>query len=258
VAQDFFYSVGAVISRKVYEAVLDRAVKQGLRGTHGYVSEFALLVKEKASDKRDVLDANKRLAEEGRKAAVEQFRSRRSNVPSYRKGDRLTGRLLKIIDSPSFVRATKSGIEIGDFQRLNAQAAHWARINYGTVGHETPKPDKVVFLLDDAQIAYFKPAAKPRPQFKVPGRGVGYINPKGQLFLRRPDAEYDRAEQAFVRGALNKKPVEPFYFVEAAVKGVAVEFGAEYTQLIFKWLQDSGREAANFNPITNARGAKVL
>lgn len=254
---------GHLLYRGITEAILDRVKNQGVRGATGFASEFVLLLEEYADveggpGRKDIEDANRRLAAKAQAAALKAYQAKRSQsrTPSgYRKGtgknDRLTGRLEKVIAAGDFTDSDARGISVGNLNKLNRQARHWARLNYGTEGAAT-KTNRIEFRFDNVQFAKFETRSKPRPKFKIPGPGkngstLGFFNADGAFYLGKPRGGTGKAVQ-WLRTAYIRNPVEPYYFIEAGLREAAKGFNGEYTQIVRGWLSKSGRRAANFTP----------
>lgn len=81
--------------------------------------------------------ANKQLAAEMRKGLLQRYGQsveRRKQVPSYHRANRLSGNLRRAISQPDMAVGTATGISYINQDRLNTEARHWRRINFGVRG----------------------------------------------------------------------------------------------------------------------------
>jgi hypothetical protein len=114
-------------------------------------------------------------------------RSPQRDLPAYRTTAKFArnrryanGALLRAIGAPDFFEASAKGLKFINEDRLNREAKHWRRLNFGTAGGNTVSPPRE-FRLDWGKLLE---AASPisvgltpdiRPAFRIP-RGV-WISP---------------------------------------------------------------------------------
>lgn len=126
------------------------------------------------ADGRHIADANKELASLMHKAVVVRYGQsveKRKQVPSYPRANRLSGALRRSITAKDMVIGSADGIKYVNQDRLNTEARHWARINFGVRG---------------APGARMGAAKSPAPkQFDVLGAGkVGFkAGPRPPMYL---------------------------------------------------------------------------
>jgi hypothetical protein len=79
--------------------------------------------------------AHERVADRAQRAMLQQYESTlnpgHSAIRGYRPKSRLTGRLGNVLNDPDFVLASANGIAYGNITRLNKEARHWGRLNFG-------------------------------------------------------------------------------------------------------------------------------
>lgn len=98
-----------------------------------------------------VLQANRVLAGHMRTAMVNSYVAKvetRRQVPrgGHPRRNRLSGHLKKALQNPDMVVATSKGINYVNQDRLNIEARHWQRINFGVQPASTPAPKQYELL----------------------------------------------------------------------------------------------------------------
>lgn len=137
----------------------------------------ALLVQ--AGDTKYTLNANKELAarmHDALKNSYGQRVERRRQVPSYKRANRLAGRLRTAINAPDMVVGTATGINYINQDRLNVEARHWQRINFGVRAAPGAKrgqaqskaPERFKLSVGGRSIGTVGLTAKPRPPMYLP------------------------------------------------------------------------------------------
>ena len=166
-------------------------------------------------------------------ATVHAYRSRpnRSRAGSYRVGDRYAGGALeRALRSPDFYRATPKGLGIINTSRLNQEARHWRRLNFGAGAAGGAGPRSFPIDLLQASVG-LEPDR--RPGFVLPpgfwmrnGERVAPGKPgTAQFFPRgiRGSGARGRANAArFTRG------IRATNFLDAGVKEVADKIMPSY------------------------------
>lgn len=222
----------------VFSTVLNRTQAGTLRGVTGYISEFARLVNTKAADKRDVKQANERLAKTAQKASLARYDERRaqSSVGQYRMGaNRVSGgRLRAAIASSDFVSSDVNGFGVGNVAKLNKEAIHWARINY-SAGPQAGYVPQIPVRFDERIVATLYSNRKAAPLWSIPPGA--YFNEAGEMHISR-----------FAKGRKRKIKAahEPYHFIEEGFRAAAKQVGPEYETMMFDWLSKSGQDAKNF------------
>lgn len=137
-------------------------------------------IKFQEDDNRHLLAANRLLAEKMRQRLIFQYGQsveRRKQVPSYARSNRLSGKLRIAISQPDMAVGTATGIQYINQDRLNVEARHWARINFGVQaapgarrGAARSDPPQRFKLLGNSgrSVGTVGFRAKPRPPMYLP------------------------------------------------------------------------------------------
>lgn len=238
-----------LILRNLVSTIMNRANAGTLRGSTGYISEFARLVNTNASDKKDIKQANKRLAEAAQKTALARYDERRaaSDTPGqYREGQgRISGgRLRAAIAAGDFVYSDANGFAVGNVTSLNKEAAHWARINW-SAGQQATDYGTIRVRFDDTTVASIAANQTKAPLWNIPA---------GAYFKGR---ELHISGRGGMAGRQIKKAHEPYHFIERGFDAAAKQFGPEYETMMFNWLQKSGQDAKNFKAGKRLKGVVI-
>jgi hypothetical protein len=107
--------------------------------TAGYTLLIAesLKIEQKQGGSEHLLQAHRTLAQGMREAVLKSYGQQieaRKQVPSYARTNRLSGALRTALRARDRVVASEEGIEYVNQDRLNLEARHWQRLNFGVRG----------------------------------------------------------------------------------------------------------------------------
>jgi len=110
------------------------SVKNGTRGE--FNGQAALVEAMKLDDPGKIVEVNKLIAAEVHAAVIEAYEAVEAGSTRYedQRPSRLSGKLGEVIRGEDFVMADENGIHYVNEANLNAEARHWRRLNFGTVG----------------------------------------------------------------------------------------------------------------------------
>lgn len=176
---EFANAVGYAMTVNVGAIALDVAAAASSNAVSA-VTVLADVLRQESADSKNLHQANKLLAAEMHRGMLLQYTSRveqRRQVPSYQRKNRLAGRLKRALQNPDMVTATASGINYINQDRLDVEARHWRRINFGVEPANTPPPKKFNLFGDRPR----------RFNYKSEIRGSGNIGfdaqPRPPMFL---------------------------------------------------------------------------
>lgn len=109
-------------------------VQRGSKEVVDFATQLAGAFQAEMKDQSDVAAANREIASAMRSAlrfSYGQNVERRKQVPSYPRANRLSGALRRAIESPDMVQSSATGIQYLNQDRLNTEARHWMRLNFG-------------------------------------------------------------------------------------------------------------------------------
>lgn len=192
-------------------------------GVNQWFKRFASAYTQEATNGTDLLHAYERMARAGQRASVDRYLARRSDAPEYRVGQgRISGGALRrVLQSPDFATADKTGIKFGNTTRLYKEAKHWARIN-DSAGPQASHPS-VSFRFDDRQVYRYQSRRTLRPLWQIP---VPNYWKGGEFHIGRGGVAGFRTI---------KSAHQPFHFIEAGVQAMADLFPSEMAEVMTEW-----------------------
>lgn len=129
--------VGTAVNINLANMVM-KTVATSAKGLLDYVELIGRAIAlEQSPEAKHLEKANKQLAAHMRNALRERYGSsveNRKQVPSYVRANRLSGNLRRAITQPDMAVGTANEIKYINQDRLNSEARHWARINFGVRG----------------------------------------------------------------------------------------------------------------------------
>lgn len=273
-----------------------QAVNGGKVGMTGGIRQFAYLLDQKVGNEGDLLKAHIEVAAAMRQSVKNSYRRQvRTLSGQYRVGDdrRTTGGFLfrysggalyAAITSPSLAVGTPQGIKYVDEGRLTREAAHWARLNFGTAPYSRPKTAfRIIF--DGRVVGSVGFNVGTRPGFSLP---PGYWRTKSGKFVKAGEgvndqffvgnatilgelgsaSVYSKEKKRFEPGravyktGLSRKTtrgIKPRNFLDAGLHTLAVQLPLKYDFLHRKWLNEASSEALARAPQRfTARGGPSL
>lgn len=238
----------------------------GTRGAMNYVRIVAAGLEKELGNPADLQKVHARVAEDMRAAVKNSFEQTvKSHPGSYRAGEnRLSGGMLKrAVMSSSLAIGTAEGIDYVDADRLDEEAAHWRRLNFGAYGTEVAgrKTEVFQFRFDDIVLFSVGFKDRPRPAFSMPpGR---FFNAEGDLVAHSSSrftgsgvsrTGMDRFYPGGGRG--NKVPITRGItarnFLDAGLERMVRDLPIAYTTLVDSWLDDAVT-SAKLPPKVNVR-----
>jgi hypothetical protein len=209
-------------------------------------------VMEKNLDRRRQRDAfrqaNRNLAEGAKSAVVKSYDNLIGNRPhpSYRGGDRLSGRMSTALKSGGWIRGTESGINYIDRDFLDGEAAHWHRLAFGAAPSGVPVVStmEVFFGSDSARVTAF--SASPSGPFTLP-KGGTFIDPKSgktvplggrgdEFHLGVPESRHALSKTIPTSGIVGRN------FFQAGLDYIGENVEKEYTPIIERAIDLAARD----------------
>lgn len=226
-------------SRDLRTAVLHTA-SRGTVGPHRGVIALAKALE--VGRPEEVARVNSRIADKMMEATIASYSEiERTGSRPYRVGaGRFSGALGRVIRSDDFAVGDASGIHFVDRDRLDKEAKHWKRLNFGTVGRATPN---AVFRLNfDGRVVGqpFGFRDRPRPDFLLPFGYFIHANGRPQT----PSGEFKGAGTLNPFFPSNRKQkryktvgIRSRHFLDAGLRAMEREFPRQYTDFLTDQLQ---------------------
>lgn len=167
---------GTILQQLVFSsnAVLTDLIAQALPAMTGTaqkaLAEFAGNAGRLMDRRQGLETVNQGIAEKARVKVLESYAERVRPKPNkgYRRRRRLTGRILRALESPSFIEATRLGVNFGNENMLDRTAAHWHRLNYGTEGGISQRAAPQYPLGFSGGGGFLSDTDRPSPAFSLP------------------------------------------------------------------------------------------
>lgn len=232
--------------RRDFVGAVIRSVKSGTVGSTRAVAAFAAALEKSMGDLSEVKTAHETVAAQMREAVQARYQETveaKKRVPSYRAGQgRLPGALGDAISHPSLVEVTGRDIFYVDTQRMNKEAAHWQRLNYGAGPAATTRPATFPLRLDSALLGRLKLGGAPRPNVLLPKgfflEGGKKVSPSSTYRGNSMHPFYPVGPPVFMETA----GIQGRQFLDAGVETLARELPRQYDRLLNKWI-DAGAAA---------------
>ena len=177
----------------------------------------------------DDLESGKRLpavhekiAKEAQNAILAAYQSNviaQKQVPSYRRGQgRFPGGLGAVLGSKGFIQSNVKGFRVGNRTQLNAQARHWARLNFGA-GPKAESGEPAVVTQMVIHGASIGPPIQftegPRPGFNIPE------NPAYKGYFKGPNPSEFHIIKKGKRGKKGGSGINNLGFAPRPASGIA-------------------------------------
>lgn len=299
------HGVTAAINRNWYRIRRDvsagtaRAVANGSTGATGAAALYARMVREEVIKQSDLARVNKEVAKQVRSAVNRSFAQTvgKGEAGQYRIGESRTtkggflmrysgGSLKRAINSPEMAVGDEDGVRFVDEGRLTKEAAHWARLNFGTAPY-TRKKQAFRMVFDGIVVNTLMFDVGTRPGFSMPpgfwqtpgGERVGpsYRRAGNDQFFpasatRKTDVPiYGRNAEGLeiqigtrkAKTGLNKRSekitrgIRPRNFLDAGLRALAVQAPAAHMELMELKLANASKKFRNSVPpkIESGRGS---
>lgn len=254
-------------------------------GTVGYmqgVKALAIGFENNLADSNDMAEMYRRIAEKMHEAVKEDFDAKVKSLPGrYRVGTGPAtsggflmrysgGSLRRAIFNPALIQASSDDIRYIDEGRLFKEAAHWARMNFGTQPYQR-SPRMYPLIYAGVQVGRVGSMSKTRPGFDMPkgrwmtkggqrvswdagrtgldqfhlvgsGKGGKGGRPGGQR-RRNTKRRYGVADgRSGVRGSglyTRTTGIEPRDFLNAGYRVYAEEMPRELSTLVNRWYSNA-------------------
>ncbi len=235
------------------------AVRGGTRGSMNLVRVLSEALEKRIGDPSDLQKIHSNVAAGMRQSVKSSFeQSVKSYTGTYRVGqNRISGGALKrAITSDSLAVGTPTGIDFIDQGRLDTEAAHWRRLNYGAFG--TRVKDRQVtkrpFKFDNVILYTIGLTDSPRPAFGMPpGR---FTTTEGKRISYEPSR---RGLDKFSPGGGGRRPIpvtggiRARNFLDAGIVRLTTDLPPAYTRLVKSWLNDAGKSGSLKNTSVRIR-----
>jgi hypothetical protein len=269
--------------------ITDGSVKVMNVGTRGAMNMARILgtgLQKEMQDKSELKKVHRDVAAMMRDSVKSSFeRTVRSRAGQYRMGqNRISGgRLKTAIMSRSLAIGTEEGIFFVDEQRLDKEAKHWRRLNFGAKGTAITgrTPSRFPLRFDDVTLYTVGFPDESRPSFTLP---PGYFqSPEGgrvpfqrsrsgmdQFFpvtKKTHPSEGNKVSSTFQNSVVTKafsggraggrrgiptRGIKPRNFMDAGLKRMVKELPPAYTRMVKGWLEDA-EKSIQLPPIVNVR-----
>lgn len=193
-----------------------------------------------------LLKAHERVGAAAQLSVQQAFthRPNRQHTSPYRMAPRFDrnrrqagGALLRAIQAPDFFEATPEGINFGNESRLDREASHWRRINFGAMPDAGQAPGRFTPIWNGVALAALGLTDQPSPAFRLP---VGYwIVPGGERAKGNvvgaefyPQGEQPAGTLGRPSRARMARGIEASQFLDAGVRRIAQELPREYSALV--------------------------
>lgn len=193
----FMGMLGYRMSRSLTDQIVKAAAKSSVRAMNGPAAFAAGLGEASKGDKRRIRQANDTIALAMRTAVAENYGrtvERRKQVPSYRigQGRYAGGALRRALQSPDMAVGTNDGILFVNQDRLNLEARHWARLNFGVAPAQTPASYQGKLTFGGKTIGTVGFRAQPRPPMFLPAGFWNFVQGKISAGPRVPAGGEER------------------------------------------------------------------
>lgn len=229
---------------------LTKAILKAAQGALGVAAEdlrsFAVGLQNATEHDRGIQkQANEKLAQAmrtGLRAGYLDLVESEKKVPSYRIGqNRFSGGALRrALSSPDMAVATDSGISYLNQDRLNLEARHWARLNYGVAPAPKSPSFKGKLTLFGQTIGTIGSQAQQRPPmfmprgFWVPRRGSGYNTAFGTgAGVRGAFYPLGRSAVYPTRGIIGRN------YIDVGLEALVKEFPTVYAGVFRQWIDEA-------------------
>lgn len=174
-------------------------------------------------------------------------------TPSYRRFNRQSGGLERVLSRADLARADYEGIQFINEAAMNKEAAHWRRLNFGAGDIAGAQPGPYPIRLFGQAVEHASLGIGPSEGFVLP---KGFFIHGGKA--RTPNAGYRGAGTVGPFIPHNKSPYQPAvtvgirgrHFLEAGLEVMAAELPRRYTDLLNEWVQRGGRKARAVTSVT--------
>lgn len=199
--------------------------------------------------KGDLAQVHRRIAANARDAIRAEYEYEVDSVRTvepYKRFNRLSGQLGKVVRRRDLVRGDAEGVHFIDAGTLDKEAAHWRRVNFGAGSQagEQPAPIPIRLFGEALQMASFD--IGPSRGFSLPKgffiqggravipnsnyRGAGSVGP----FIPNRKSPYRPAPTEGIRGR---------HFLEAGLESMRHDFPNMYADLLAEWIARGSRKA---------------
>lgn len=224
----------------LYEG-LTRAVERGSKSLSDDMRGVQRMLSEMPAGVRTTI--HREVGIKAQRTLVQAFTHRRNrrNTPAYRINPKNArnkryagGALLRALQAPDMWQATPNGLRFLNTQRLDQEARHWRRINFGAGAAHGSPPARYNVEWDGMVVTAMGLQPDPRPAFRMPrglwlGEGGARIKPgqRGREFYPRGEAPTGAGQGRLMRGRMTRG-IAASNFVDASVRRIARELPNTY------------------------------
>lgn len=212
----FLHNFGYRMQRSFVDVIRKAGVRAAFQTGMMSVAFSAAMDAASKANKDDVTTANMQIASAMRNAVSNNYGNvigRKVQVPSYRVGkNRYSGGALRnALKAPSLAVGDKDGVKFIDQDRLNLEARHWARMNWGVAPASTPPSWQGKLMFAGQAIGTVGFRVQPRPPMFLPAGFWKMIEGKissGPLVSgQKYDKRYSRSFTEVLRHPVTGQPV---------------------------------------------------
>lgn len=263
--------LGALIKRQNTNITLAsvKVVNGGTRGAMNMARILANGLKQQMQDKSELTKVHQRVANNMRDSVKSSYEQTVLSKPGqYRMGQgRISGgRLKAAIMNRNLAVGTAEGIFYVDEHRLDREAKHWRRLNFGAVGTAVTgrQAQRFKFRFDDVTLYTVGFPDEARPAFSMPpgifedasgekvGRSVSRAGQDAFIWIRG-----GKNMAAGVRKIVDPpvpitRGIKPRNFLDAGLRRMVRDLPPAYNRMVKGWLADA-EKSIKLPPIVNVR-----
>lgn len=232
------------------------AVNGGSRGANNLVRILAVGLGKNMGNPKEMRKAHVDVAKAMRQSVKSSYEQKVKSRPGeYRVGEnRISGGALKrAIMDENLAVGTIEGINYVDEHRLDVEAAHWRRLNFGAKGTAVSnrKATRYPFRFDDVTLYTVGFRDQSRPAFSMP---PGFFQDGGGDKVDRSPSRRGQDQFIWVRGGANMSPavrniidgpvpvtrgIESRNFLDAGLRTLTELLPPRYMTMVEGWLDDA-------------------
>jgi hypothetical protein len=253
-------AIGKLIAKEssYIGAAAMKAVSAGSRGSMNLVRVLASGLEQQMSDGSDLRKVHEEVAANMRQAVKSSFEQTVKSRPGqYRGGqNRISDGVLKrAITDPSMAVGTEEGIDFVNERKLDTEARHWKRLNFGALGTAQSGRTAKSYPLRFDGVTLFRVgfSDQSRPAFSLPPGA--FSSPEGVF---QPHDSTRTGMDRFYPGGVGTRlriptrGIKPREFLDAGLRRMVEDLPVAYMTMIEGWLDDA-EKSVKLPPVVNVQ-----